>query len=285
MSYFLSSEVENSLEDEALFHVIPAPLEDSVSYGKGTSLGPKAILVASQQLEVWDGESLPCDLGIHTTAAVKGRNTVEFLDNLQERVDRTLSFKKIPVVLGGEHTVSLGACRAVLERYGAHVGLVQIDAHADLRYSYENNQLSHASVIRRIHEESFWPIYQLGIRAICPEEVEYQKEQGIHCISGKEAAQGPVMDITLPDEFPPLLYLTVDVDGLDSSIMPATGTPVPGGLQWYQTLSLIESVASQRQIIGFDLVELAPEKTMGYCDYTAAELCYRIMGIIQRSRS
>lgn len=311
MNHFLSSEIENTPPEEARFHVIPAPLEDSVSYGGGTARGPEAILKASDQLELWDGESVPAKAGIYTTAPVGGNSPSDFLDCLEQRVSRTLEMGKIPVVLGGEHTVTLGACRAVFKKWSGQVGLVQIDAHADLREAYEGNPLSHASVIRRIHEETSWPICQLGIRACCLEEAEYQRTQGIHCLSGENASLsgpvwspgymnlssaeshgystggnvargGPVMEIVLPEEFPEHLYLTVDVDGLDSCIMPATGTPVPGGLQWYQTLSLISSLARQRRIIGFDVVELAPSHHLSFCDYTTAELIYRIMGFIER---
>jgi len=284
MNHFLSSEIENSAEEDALFHVIPAPLEQSVSYGAGTKEGPAAILAASDQLEIWDGESCPIEEGIYTGPVVHGDSTEAFLNNLQKQVARSLALDKIPVILGGEHTVTLAAARAVYQAYGDSVGMVQIDAHADLRYRYQDNPLSHASVMRRIHEETRWPLFQVGIRAWCPEEQIYQKEQGIYCISGKEAAQRHLHYLELPDEFPEYLYITIDIDGLDSSLIPATGTPVPGGLQWYQTLSILESLAQQREIIGFDLVELAPRPELSFCDYSAAELVYRTMGHIQRNR-
>ncbi len=284
MNHFLSSEIPNADPAEALFHVIPAPLEESVSYGGGTAEGPEAILEASDQLETWDGFSFPCREGIHTAGPLREDTAEGFTRAIEERVKTALELDKIPVVLGGEHTVTLGAARGVYKKFGKSVGLVQIDAHADLRHNYEGNPYSHASVIRKVHELTGWEIYQLGIRALCEEELVYQKEKKIHCLTGREAAAGNISALTLPDSFPEHLYITIDVDGLDSSIMPATGTPVPGGLGWYQTLGILESVIGQRKVIGFDCVELAPEEHLRFCNFSAAQLVYNVMGMIQRSR-
>lgn len=284
MKHFLSSEMENTPPEEAFFHIIPAPLEQSVSYGAGTEKGPEAILEASDQLEIWDGKSCPMELGIHTQALVEKAPAAEFLEELRYRTAGSLALDALPVILGGEHTVTLGAARAVYQAYGNKVGMVQIDAHADLRARYQNNPLSHASVMRRVHEETGWPLYQVGIRAWCPEEAVYQKEQGIYCLGAEKAVSKGINELILPPEFPEYLYLTIDIDGLDSSIIPATGTPVPGGLQWYQTLSMIESLVEQREIIALDLVELAPAAHLEFCNYSAAELLYRTMGFIQRAR-
>ena len=283
MNHFLSSEIPNAKPEEALFHVIPAPLEASVSYGGGTEGGPKAILEASNQLETWDGFSSPCREGIYTAPSIWKGSAEGFIGAIEEQVVYSLELNKIPVVLGGEHTVTLGAARGIYEHYGNKAGLVQIDAHADLRHNYEGNPYSHASVIRKVHERTGWEIYQIGIRALCEEERTYQKEQHIHCLSGREAAAGNIHSLLLPDSFPEHLYITIDVDGLDSSVMPATGTPVPGGLGWYQTLDILESLIGQRKVIGFDCVELAPEEHLRFCNFTAAQLVYNVMGMIQRT--
>ncbi len=282
MKHFLSSEMDNSPADKALFHIIPAPMEMSVSYGTGAAGGPEAIIEASDQLEEWDGASFPCREGIHTCGMIKEDEPADFIESIRKQTLKTLEAGAVPVLLGGEHTVTLGAAEAFYEKFGNRVGLVQIDAHADLRWNYQGNPYSHASVIRKIHEKTGWSVYQVGIRALCEEELAYQKEQGIYCLTGKEAAAKGVKELILPDDFPEFLYLTFDIDGLDSSQMPATGTPVPGGLDWYQSLSLIESLAEQRKIIGFDLVELAPSPAFEYCNFTAAQTVYNIMGIIQR---
>ena len=284
MKHFLASEIENIPRDKARFHVIPAPMEMSVSYGTGTAEGPRALIEASDQLEEWDGTSFPCREGIHTCGYVSGKNASEFIDEIRRQTLLSLKEGGIPVLLGGEHTVTLGAAEAVFEQYGSRVGLVQIDAHADLRFNYQGNPFSHASVIRNIYEKTGWEIYQIGVRALCEEELRYREEQNIYCLAGREAVMNNIIRIDLPDDFPEYLYLTFDADGLDSSVMPATGTPVPGGLGWYQSLSMIESLASQRKIIGFDFVELAPTPALEYCNYTAAQTVYNIMGIIQRQQ-
>ena len=284
MNHFLSSEIPNYEKEKALFHIIPAPMEMSVSYGRGTADGPRALLEASDQLEIWDGQSIPCDEGICTFPAVKADDAPGFIKAIRNRAADSLEAGGIPVLIGGEHSVTLGAAQAVFEKYGKDVGLIHIDAHADLREDYEGNPYSHASVIRKVHEMTGWPTVQIGIRAYCEEEHEYQREQGIRCITGAEAARKSLEHLDLPEDFPKKIYLSFDADGLDSSIMPATGTPVPGGLGWYQSMNIIESVCSRRSIIGFDFVELAPEPHLRFCDFTAAQAVYNIMGMIQRSR-
>ncbi len=291
--YFLESEYPEQNEKTALFHVIPAPLEASVSYGKGTSMGPEAILESSHQLEKWDGFSVPGDEGIYTHSPVEsGGSTELFLDALENRISAVLSAKKIPVILGGEHTVTVAALRA-LKKLDIDVGIIQFDAHADLRDIYENNSLSHACVMKRAYDLGF-SIYQAGIRSLSPgEAILRQKSSRIHYTDAYEAAVDNIRELKLPAGFPENVYITFDVDGLDPSVIPATGTPEPGGLSWHQALSMLESVAAVKRIIGFDVNELAPEYIISdghissrsrVSDYTAARLVYNIMGIIQRSR-
>ncbi|MDA3947897.1 MAG: arginase family protein, partial [Spirochaeta sp.] len=168
------------------------------------------------------------------------------------------------------------------------IGLIQIDAHADLRESYEESRDSHACIARRIHEDLGMPVIQIGVRALSPEEVIYRAGHTVGAavpIYPHDAADivpTGLNEIPIPASFPSRAYMTIDVDGLDPSIMPATGTPVPGGLGWYQTLSIIESIARSVSIIGFDVVELAPIAGQNAWQYTAAELTYRVMGIISR---
>lgn len=282
-SYFLSSEIPNASPEKAFFHIIPAPFEKSVSYGYGTARGPQAIINAGDQLELWDGRSSPGAKGIHTTPFIKGKHTARFLENLEKQTARSLAFGSVPIILGGEHTISLGSVKAVYAKHGKKAGLVQIDAHADLRNELDGNPMSHACVIRRIHETTGWPIIQIAIRAECQEETEYRKENGITCYTGRQLYDENIRKIKIPDDFPEYVYLTIDVDGFDPSVIPATGTPVPGGLLWYQGLNIIESIAIQRKIIAFDVVELAPRKQLVHCDFTAAQLVYSVMGLIERT--
>jgi agmatinase len=281
---FLGSEIDQPDPRKALFHVLPVPYEKTVSYGAGTSWAPGAIITASSQLEKWDGKSRPCDEGIYTHPHVNCDYTQEAsLSAISAQVRRILSHKGIPVVLGGEHTVTYAVIKAMVEAKVEDFGVVQIDAHADLRRSYEGNTLSHACAMRNIAYLGV-PIHQLGVRALCEEELETRKELNISYQDAEELVPDNIKEVKLPDDFPPKVYFTLDVDGMDPSIFPTTGTPVPGGLGWYQTLSLFESVAIQREIIGFDLMELAPVKEFHAYDFSAATLVYKMMGIVQRAK-
>ncbi|MDD6087730.1 MAG: agmatinase [Desulfovibrionaceae bacterium] len=280
---FLDSELPETPPDHALFTVIPAPMECTVSYGGGTAKGPDAILKASDQLELWDGHSIPAAAGILTadTVDVSG-SPEEAIEHIEAAVAAVQ--EGIPVVLGGEHTVTLGALRALKKKYGAF-GIVQFDAHADLRSSYEGTPYSHACVMRRATEDLHLPLVQLGVRALCLEEVEARRTLGVTAHDAQDIVPCGLKTNLFPDNFPEKIYLTFDVDGLDPSIMPATGTPVPGGLGWYQTLDLLRQIAAFRTIIGFDVTEFAPIPALHAFDFTAARLVYAIMGLISEKCS
>ncbi|MBE0585464.1 MAG: agmatinase [Desulfofustis sp.] len=283
---FLASELTRSEAADSLFHVIPVPLEQSVSYGGGTGNGPAAIVEASQQLEAFDGISQPLDLGIHTTTAIECRGSIEaVLARIAERCSTVLAGGHLPVLLGGEHTVTLGALQAITTWSPSAVGLFQLDAHADLRDRYEGNRLSHACVARRAHQDLGMPLFQFGVRARCLEEERYRRE---HSIPGLDAAtlhRDGLAALQLPADFPEAIYLSLDVDGLDPSVIRATGTPVPGGPGWYDTLAAIETVVRGRRVVGFDVVELAPQVGDHASSFAAAQLVYAVMGLIERNRS
>src|SRR5690606_6944086 len=150
-----------------------------------------------------------------------------------------------------------------------------------LRHAYEGDIYSHASVMKRVVEAGL-PLYQLGIRAYCEEEMEARREYKVQHLDADVLVPRNIMDVPLPEDFPRQVFFTVDIDGLDPSIFPSTGTPVPGGLGWYQTLALFESVARQRQIIGFDLLEFAPIEGFHAYEFAASQLLYKFMGIVQR---
>lgn len=281
---FLASEFAPCAPDKAFFHILPVPLEKSVSYGHGTAQGPAAILEASQQLEAWDGLSSPGDLGFYTHEAIACAGTVTtVLDRIEARTAAIAACGALPVLLGGEHTVTLGALRALKKYYGSF-GIVQVDAHADLRASYEGSPYSHACVMRRAVQDLDLPLAQFAVRDFSREEANFRRERHILHYDGPQLAQG-LPDMPLPASFPQQLYITFDVDGLDASIMPATGTPSPGGLFWYDALCLLQRCLHGRQAIGFDVVELAPIPSLHAADYTAARLVYAIMGMIQRERA
>lgn len=281
---FLGSEIDQPDPEQAMFHVLPVPYEKSVSYGSGTALGPKAILKASWQLEQWDGKSKPCDEGIYTCSTIDcSVAPEEVIDNIAAATQKIIEQGGIPVVFGGEHTVTYGVLKGLKAAGVEDFGIVQIDAHADLRDAYEGDPLSHASVMKRAVDMGI-PLYQLGIRAFCEEEMGYREQFGIHYQDADELVPNNITSIDLPKDFPQKVFFTIDVDGLDPSVFPSTGTPVPGGLAWYQTLSLFESVAKQREIIGFDIMEFAPIKGFHAYDFAAAMLTYKMMGIVQRHR-
>ena len=282
---FLASEVTRSEAADSLFHVIPAPLEQSVSYGAGTGNGPAAILAASQQLEAFDGLSRPLILGIHTTAAIDCRGTIAaVLGRIAERCGTALTGGHLPVLLGGEHTVTLGALQAIAKHHPAPVGLFLLDAHADLRDSYEGSRFSHACVARRAHEDLGMPLFQFGVRARCLEEDLYRRDHSIACLDAATLHRDGLAALHLPADFPEAIYLSLDVDGLDPSVIRATGTPVPGGPGWYDTLAAIETVVRGRLVVGFDVVELAPQADDHASSFAAAQLVYAVMGLIERNR-
>ncbi|MEC9411950.1 MAG: agmatinase [Pseudomonadota bacterium] len=281
---FLGSEIEQPEAEQALFHVLPVPYEKSVSYGGGTALGPNAILQASWQLEEWDGKSKPCDEGIYTCEPVDcSVAPQQVIDNIAKATADIIKSGGMPIVLGGEHTVTYGVIKGLRDAGIEDFGIVQIDAHADLRQAYEGDFLSHASVMKRAVDMGI-PLYQLGIRAYCEEEMAFREEFGVLYQDADELVPNRIQSIELPDDFPQKVFFTLDIDGMDPSVFPSTGTPVPGGLDWYQTLNLFESVAKQREIIGFDIMEFAPIEGFHAYDFSASLLTYKLMGIVQRNR-
>lgn len=276
MPHFLSTETLNAPPAAALFHVIPVPFEASVSYGGGTGDGPAAILTASGQLEANVGRLVPSARGIHTTAPVDCEGGPEaVLARIEAAVGRVLAGNRIPVLLGGEHTVSVGAFRA-LARLGRPVGVVQFDAHADLRDMYEGTKYSHACAMRRAHELGL-SIYQIGVRAPSIEELDYRQAHAIPHLDARAIWESGLPDPILPPDFPNDIYVTFDVDGLDPSVIGATGTPVPGGLTWREAVTAIERVCAGRRLVGCDVVELAPRAGDHGSNFAAALLAQTLM--------
>lgn len=297
-SRFLASEIPLQPAEECLFHIIPAPFEASVSYGGGTALGPEAILEASSQLEIWTGRCVPSAKGIYTWSAVDCLGSAEDVVERIAAATRTAlshgpqreqaaapmpagsSAPTVPILLGGEHTVTLGALHALKEAHG-DFGIVQFDAHADLRSSYQGSPFSHACVMRRAVQDMGLPLFQIGVRSLSPDEERYRREQGIAHLDAREGCSTAAgREFALPGNFPDALYLSFDLDALDASLMPATGTPEPGGLFWWDALRLIERSLKGRTCIGFDVVELAPVRGLHAPTYTAARLVHEIMGLL-----
>ncbi len=318
---FLASELPERPAGDCRFQIIPVPYEATVSYGGGTAAGPAAILEASQQLEVWTGRSIPSERGIYTRPAVPCAGSAEdVLERIESAVAAALEegpqgplppssvsplpsvsalpcrcAPTVPVILGGEHTVTLGALRALKKRYG-HFGVVQFDAHADLRDTYEGSPYSHACVMRRAVDDLGLALFQVGVRSLSPEEVAYRTEKRVIHLDARRVRfprpwsvgcagkNGRPVPPLLPAGFPDKIFLTFDVDAFDASLMPATGTPEPGGLFWWDALHLIERSLAGRVTLGFDVVELAPIPGMHAPTYTATRLVHEIMGVLGDER-
>ena len=261
--------------------IVPYPLENSVCYGKGTRMGPAEIIKASHQLELYD-EDLnyePCTrINIKTIKTnLPPKNNIEAVDEVEKIITDILNIKKFPFIFGGEHTVTIGAINA-FAKLKQPLTVVQFDAHADLRNEYQSNILSHACTMRRCMDLKNINIISIGTRSISRSEaifLENNKDR-IHVFFAKDK------DNWNTNKFIELIknkdvYITFDVDAFDSSIMPATGTPEPGGLLWYEVLKLIKIISTNSNVVGADINELAPIKGFNSYNFLVAKLAYKIL--------
>lgn len=278
----LSNKFSNISDSEIA--IISAPLEKTVSYGGGTSNGPEEILSASHYVEFYDEElktELCFDKGICTLKPLKmsGLDHAEAMNVIESTAEELLDKNKFVVTLGGEHSLSFAPFRAHNKKFG-NLSVLQIDAHSDLRDEYEGSKLSHASVMRRIHELNK-SIVQVGIRAQCIEEAEYIQQSNISTFFMREIRNGTHGNnwITkVEDKLKENVYITFDVDGFDPSVIPETGTPEPGGLLWDETMDLLKLIGKTKNIVGFDVVELSPKKGSNLSSFTTAKLVYKLLG-------
>ncbi len=264
---------------KAAFVVLPVPYEGTLSYRGGAREGPHAIIRASMNMELYDEElkSSLFEKGIHTLPEIEPdfSSPEKMADRVYETVRGLVKDGKKVVVLGGEHSVSLGAVKALKEKF-PKLSVLQIDAHSDLRGSWENTKFSHACVMKRITE--LCPAVQVGIRSVSEEEEEDIKKQGRRIFWAKDIAGKTDWIKRAVAQLTDDVYITVDLDGLDPSIMPATGTPEPGGLMWYETLNLLRNVCEKKNVVGFDVVELSPIPGNIAPDFLAARLAYKLIG-------
>lgn len=279
---FLGLPPEAARRDSARVLILPLPFEATVSYGGGTARGPQAILEASQQVELYDRDydAEPAMLyGIHTLPApVLPDDPEAAVAAIAAATAQAASTGKLVVGLGGEHTVSVGLGRGLLAALGGPITVVQIDAHADLRDEYEGTPYSHACVARRLLEHAeVEQILQLGIRSICTEEVAFARAHPdrLRIWYAEDVHAGGWQAEVASRLAGRRVYLTLDVDGLDPAIVPATGTPEPDGLTWRETLDILRLVGETAQVIGLDCVELAPYPGQHAADFAAAKLVYK----------
>ncbi len=286
---FLSIPEEFSTFEKSKIVILPAPYENTTSYIKGTILGPEKLLEASHQVELYDEEfnlELYREVGIATLEPLdftefKDEKAVELIYNT---VLELLKKDKFVVTIGGEHTVAIGAIKAYSEIY-PDLTILHFDAHSDLRDEYEGNKYSHACALARVFEFNK-RIVQVGIRAQDIEEAKFIRENGIKTFyaweikSGKYNINGKTWQDAVVSELGENVYITFDLDYFDPSVMPAVGTPVPNGLYWDETIELIKKVSAQKNVLGFDIVELCPLLGLEYPNFTSAFFTNKLLNII-----
>ena len=276
---FLGIDNKFSFKEKAV--VVPFGLEKTVSYGSGTKNGPKEIIKASHQVELYD-EELNCEpykkIGIKTLKPFKINKNIKIaLKKISDINSKILDKKLFPITFGGEHSITPG-CIAPFAKKFKKICLLHFDAHADLRESYNGEKFSHASAIKRCLDYKNVSVISFGIRNISSSEIPFLKKNSkrINIFWAKDKAKWNLI------KFKKLIknktvYLTFDVDGFDSSIMPATGTPEPGGLLWDETLDIIKIAAKNSNIVGADINELAPIKGFNSYNFLVAKLAYKIL--------
>lgn len=283
---FLGLSAEDAVSPEvAKAVIVPFGLEASVSYGGGTNEGPDAIIQASHQVELFD-EDLWCepfrDFGVATIQpfAIESSagGVAPALDQIEAITEKLLDAGKFPLVLGGEHSITAGVIRPFARRFD-ELAVLHFDAHADLRDGYEGEHYSHASAIRRVLDHDNINVVSVGIRNISAEEIPFldanRDRVSVHWGKDRAAYDPAAIAAELGDR---PVFITVDLDGFDSSMMPATGTPEPGGLFWQDVIDIIRATARTHRIVGADVMELAPIPGWHACDFLAAKLAYKILG-------
>jgi len=246
---------------------------------KGTERGPQAILDASSQMELYDEEldCCPIEIGVYTRPPLdySGMDHAAALKVTGEAVREVLERGQLPFIIGGEHSLSAPPI-AVVREYFPDLTVVHIDAHGDLRDEYEGTPLSHASIERRVVDMGI-TLTEIGIRSFSPEEAEFMKTSpNVAIVWGYQLARG---NAVMPwERLSEHTYVTIDLDALDPSEMPAVGTPEPGGLHWYQLLDLFHEICQRTTIVGMDVVELCPVASQTRADFLAARLVYKMIG-------
>lgn len=286
---FLGLETADAVAPEqAKAVVIPFGLEGSVTYGGGTAAGPAAMLKASQQVELFDEElwrEAFRDYGIATLQEPSIPDAIPAaLDLLEATIESVLADNRFPLTFGGEHSITAGAIRPFARRH-ENLVILHFDAHADLRDGYEGEHYSHAAALRRCLDFEHVSLVSLGIRNISAEEIPFLEanRKRIHIHWARDRRQWNMEEILAPLKGRPV-YLTVDVDGFDASLMPATGTPEPGGLFWDDVVPVIRAAAECSTIVGADINELAPREGLHACDFLAAKLAYKILNYVLAAR-
>ncbi len=276
---FLGYDAAQNLDPKVI--IVPFGLEKTVSYGAGTKNGPKEIIKASHQVELFDEElnkEPHKEIGIKTLKPFPIKKKInQALDQLSSINEKIISDDKFPMVFGGEHSITPGSIKPIVKKYN-EITLLHFDAHADLRESYQGEKFSHASAIKRCLDNKNVKVISFGVRNLSKQEMDFynNNRDRIEIFWGKDKKN---WDLTKIEKFfkGKTVYITFDVDGLDASIMPATGTPEPGGLLWEDVLPIIKKVCQISNIVGADINELAPIKNFDSYNFLVAKLAYKIL--------
>jgi agmatinase len=274
---FINPPVEPKF-DKAKFAVLPVAYDKTATYMKGAAKGPAKIIEASAQVELRDFDTRvePWRDGIFTIPIVRSSERPErFLPKLEKIYSKYLAGGKTVCMLGGEHSITLSALRAQIKRRGK-ISVLHLDAHADAYDEYEGTRLGHGCFLRRAYEEGA-EIVQAGIRTLADEEIDFIRTNRIPSFSARECHAGKDMPKRLAALLGKKVYVTVDMDAFDVSVAPGVGTPIPGGLGWYQMLDILKHVFKTKEVIGFDVVETMPVPGCAVTEFAAATLAYRMM--------
>ncbi len=283
---FLGSEITPDYKT-ARVAILPIPYEATTTYRQGCKNGPAALLTASHQLECYDHEfqkEVAATVGIYTHPAIadtrQGQSIApeKMLDMTQDTVQSLIQDHKFVIALGGEHSITPGVVAAYQHTQKPPFTVVQIDAHTDLRHEFEGSIYNHACAMRRIIEMGI-PTVHIGIRSLCQEEADLIQSHQLPVIWAQDiATQRHWMEQALKAISTRNVFLTLDLDGLDPSFMPGVGTPEPGGLHWYELMVFLRRLFSSHDVIGCDVMELAPVMDSVVSEYTAAKLTYKLVG-------
>ena len=286
MKQFLGSEAITTYEDaEAV--ILPIPYEKTTTYRKGCQYGASAIINASDRLEAYDIElkqETCIKTGIYTLEAIADTRinpTItpeDMLRRTTDAVSSAIADNKFAIVIGGEHAITYGVVKAYQQALSEPFTVVQIDAHGDLRHSYEGSIYNHACVMRRIVDLDL-PILPVGIRSISQEEAQLIARKKIPVIYARDIYRNRSWRFRAIANIPTeKVFITIDLDGLDPSLLPGVGTPQPGGLNWYELTQFLKQLFLQKEVIGCDVMELAPLKDSVVSEFTAAKLVYKLIG-------
>ena len=264
--------------------IIQAPYGGTLTYIKGADAGPQAIIDASMNLELFDDElqAETYKMGIYTNPPLKLDPTMspeKVINKVKDAVSEAMEANKFPVLLGGEHSVTVGAVKAA-KKVANNISVLHLDAHYDLRDEYMDSKYNHACVARRLQE--ICPIVEVGVRGLSKEEKDFldTSPANVNIMSVYDILETHDWKKQVAKTLSDNVYITMDLDVLDPSIMPSVGTPEPGGLGWYEFLDLLKTVTRDKKVIGFDVVELSPKGGFAAPDFLAAKIIYRLLGYI-----